>query len=334
MTECTTLSTSASDGLQLSTLLWENKAVPQTAALLIVHGMTEMASRYQEFASFLCDNGITVISFDLRGHGATSPKSEDRGFFAKSQGEDLLVSDVLSVRAHLDEHLRTRGTPDLPVFLLGHSMGSMIASAVMKKTGGHGLAGLILSGLPECPGATKAGLGIAKLQSSLLGPRSEGRLLTKMAFGKNNARIHPLRTEKDWLTRDERIVDLYIASPDCMFLFKAAGFVTLLTLTLGTIEPNLLSDVVKSLPVLLIAGEEDPVGGYGKAPRDMAARMKEAMMPVTLRLYPKARHEVLNETNRNEIYRDVLDFLQATQREDPLARAMASGPGATSEPLS
>lgn len=333
MTECTTLSTSASDGLQLSTLLWENKAVPPKAALLIVHGMTEMASRYQEFASYLCDNGVLVISFDLRGHGATSPNSVDRGFFAKKAGEDLLVSDVLQVRSHLDELLQTRGTPDLPVFLLGHSMGSMIASAVMKKTGGHGLAGLILSGLPECPGATKAGLGIAKLQSRLLGPRSEGKLLTKMAFGKNNARIHPLRTEKDWLTRDERIVDLYIASPDCMFLFKAAGFVTLLSLTLGTIEPNLLSDVVKSLPVLLIAGEADPVGGYGKAPQDMAARMKAAKMPVTLRLYPEARHEVLNETNRNEVFSDVLNFI-ATQREDPLARAMASGPGETSEPLS
>lgn len=334
MTKCTTLSTTASDGLQLSTLLWENEAVPPNAALLIVHGMTEMASRYQEFASFLCDNGITVISFDLRGHGATSPNAEQRGFFARNYGEELLVSDVLSVRARLDELLRTRGTPDLPVFLLGHSMGSMIASAVMKKTGGHGLAGLILSGLPECPGATKAGLGIAKLQSRLRGPRSEGRLLTKMAFGKNNARIHPLRTEKDWLTRDERIVDQYIASPDCMFLFKAAGFVTLLTLTLGTIDTNLLTDVMRSLPVLLIAGEADPVGGYGKAPRDMAERMKAATMPVTLRLYPDARHEVLNETSRQEVYEDVLDFLLATQREDPLARAMASGPGATSEPLS
>lgn len=333
MTERTTLATSASDGLQLSTLLWENKSVPLTAALLIVHGMTEMASRYQEFASYLCDHGVLVISFDLRGHGATSPNSVDRGFFAKKSGEELLVSDVLSVRAHLNELLQTRGTPDLPVFLLGHSMGSMIASAVMKKTGGHGLAGLILSGLPECPGATKAGLGIAKLQSSLLGPRSEGRLLTKMAFGKNNARIHPLRTEKDWLTRDERIVDLYIASPDCMFLFKAAGFVTLLTLTLGTIDPSLLTDVTRSLPVLLIAGEADPVGGYGKAPRDMATRMKAAKMPVTLRLYPEARHEVLNETNRNEVYGDVLNFI-ATQREDPLYRAMASGPGAPGEPLS
>ncbi len=318
----------AKDGLVLRGYSWRTPGLPVRAAMLIMHGMTEYVLRYDGFASFLSDNGILVFGFDMRGHGETSPEPQDRGYFAEDGGASLLAEDLLAVQSRVTISLSETGHQDIPLFLYGHSMGSLIVLKAIALGKGKGLSGIILSGLPECPSATDAGLLLAKIQSRLIGRRAEGKFLTKLAFDPYNKRIKPARTSKDWLTRDEAIVDKYVADPDCMFLFKTSGFAGLLELTKHSTSKNLVSCLDISVPLLLIGGEEDPCGGYGKAPHVLAERFRAAGHEVSLKLYPGGRHEMHNEINRQDVYHDVLSFiLLSSQRNVVLRGALASGPG-------
>lgn len=316
------------DGLELQCFSWETPGVDTKAVVLLMHGMTEYVLRYDEYASFLSDNGVMVFAFDMRGHGKTSPDPKDRGYFADDGGAQLLASDLLSFQTRVIEILSEKGLAHVPLILYGHSMGSLIVLKALAMNKGRFFDGLVLSGLPECPAATNAGLLLAKMQTRLIGPRAEGKFLTNLAFGPYNKRIAKPRTVKDWLTRDEGIVDKYVADPDCMFLFKTAGYVGLLDLTKHSVAKNLTDDLDPALAVLFIGGEEDPCGGYGKAPRLLAERMRAHGHETTLKLYPGGRHEMHNEINRIDVYRDALSFiLQASQRKKVLRGALASGPG-------
>lgn len=316
------------NGLVLQGYSWRTPGVSVRAALLIMHGMTEYALRYHEFSSFLADNGVLVFAFDMRGHGKTSPDYLNRGHFADDGGALLLAEDLLNIQSRVKDVLIKDGYGDIPLFLYGHSLGSLIVLKALAVAKGEGLSGVVLSGLPECPAATDAGLLLARLQSRMFGRHAEGKFLTRLAFGAYNKRINPVRTSKDWLSRDEAIVDAYVADPDCMFFFKTSGFVGLLELTKQSIDKRQLDGLEPSLSVLLIAGEEDPCSGYGKAPRILAERFRAAGHEVTLKIYPGARHEVHNEINRADVYRDALSFiLLASQRSKVLRGALASGPG-------
>jgi len=325
---------SAHDGLLLKGACWHDDERAPSSALLIIHGMLEHIRRYEKTAADLVDAGVRVYAFDLRGHGTTAPEEENRGYFADRDGVDLLLSDMDRMLGAVRADLKREGLDDIPFCVLGHSMGSFITSCYLKARGTTGSDGVILSGTTARPGPVGIARAIARLQSATIGPKSKGRLLTKIAFGPYNARIKPVRTINDWLTRDDAIVDAYNADPACTFKFKAAGFADLFSM-LGTIGSSNWTDAVsKNLKILLIAGRMDPVGGYGKGPEILHEWFRATGHDCTLRLYPDGRHEMLNELNRDAALRDILIFLQALSgragTNQPVGLkepAMASGPG-------
>lgn len=319
----------AKDGLQIQGRLWRDESVPPKAAMLIIHGMTEFCWRYDDFASFLSHEGILVYSFDIRGHGQTTTDALDRGFFAEKKGVDLLMSDIDCVRAKIDGLRAGIGAGDLPLFMFGHSMGSFITSCYVKRTQAKGLSGVIISGTNAKAGLAAVGRILARMQCFFKGPKSEGKLLDKIAFGTYNEKFQPQRTVKDWLTRDEAIVDKFIADPACMFLFKAAGFADLSALLEEAGSKNWTDAVPKDVPVYIYCGEMDPVGVYSKGPQILYQWYKDTGHDATLKIYPGGRHEMHNELNRDEVYRDVLSFIILhSQSNVPGTGALASGPGA------
>jgi alpha-beta hydrolase superfamily lysophospholipase len=270
------------------------------AALQVVHGASEHSGRYGRLASALTDRGIAVYAMDLRGHGRTA-ESSGIGRYGGS-GVDTVLHDVAGLnRVIADEH------PGVPRFLLGHSVGSIVALAAAERSGAD-FAGLILSGplgvnpeladaVTALEAAVEAGAGDQAVD--ILGPMNQA--------------FEPARTRYDWLSRDEGEVDAYIADPlagDQMPLTYAyaAGVFGLSVRASSEAEVARLPD---GLPVLLLSGERDPVGGEAAAQVvALGGLMEKRGLPVERHIYRDARHEVFNETNRAEVVADLLAWLE------------------------
>jgi alpha-beta hydrolase superfamily lysophospholipase len=247
-----------------------------------------------------------VYAHDHRGHGATAAEA-DHGYFADRDGWGTVVSDLRAVtRFAQEEH------PGLPLFLLGHSMGSFLARAYVIEDS-RDLAGLVLSGTAGDPGPLgKVGIGVAALEARLRGRRHRSALLGRLTFGAYNTSFTPIRTEFDWLSRDAAEVDLYVEDILCGQTFTS-GFWSDLLRGIQTInDRRQVARVRRDLPVLLLAGDEDPVGDRGKGPRAVREQYASVgVTDVTCTTYPGARHEIFNETNRDEVTADVVRWLDA-----------------------
>jgi alpha-beta hydrolase superfamily lysophospholipase len=301
--ESTTLAVSAADGTSLHTRRWLPDGLPR-GIVQIAHGMAEHAARYERFAEALTGAGYAVYANDHRGHGQTA-STADHGYFADHEGFTTVVTDLSTVSEFAQaEH------PGVPLVLFGHSMGSFLSRAYAAQHGDR-LAGLVLSGTGGDPGRLAAmGKGVASVQARLRGRRHPSRLMDKLTFGQYNAKFKPNRTDFDWLSRDESEVDKYIADPLCGNLFSAGFFADLLG---GVQQVNgraAFAAVPRDLPILIVSGELDPVGDNGKGPREVGDKYRSAGVgDVTTIVYPQARHELLNETNRDEVTADVLAWL-------------------------
>ena len=301
--ESSTLAISAADGTSLHTHRWLPDGAPR-AVVQVAHGMAEHAARYERFAQALTAAGYAVYAHDHRGHGQTA-SSQAHGYFADRDGWDTVVADLGAVTQFAQsEH------PGVPVVLLGHSMGSFLSRAYAAQHGAR-LAGLVLSGTAGNPGPIAAvGKGLASAQARLRGRTHPSRLMNTLTFGQYNSAFKPNRTDFDWLSRDDAEVDAYIADPLCGNLFTAAFYADLLGGVQQVNRPAAYAAVPRDLPVLLVAGSVDPVGGAGKGPREVAEAYRSAgVSDVTLTLYPDARHELLNETNRDEVTEDIIAWL-------------------------
>jgi alpha-beta hydrolase superfamily lysophospholipase len=287
----------ADNGIEVFHQAWRVDAPRGT--VVIAHGASEHSGRYARFAAALNGGGWDAVALDHRGHGRTGP-STGVGKLGPAGGQGLL-DDLGRVIAE-----QRAGGPGRPVVLFGHSMGSLIAQGYVV-TGAAGLAGYILSGplgVPEgveelrtgLEQAVEAGMGDEPLDS--LGPYNEP--------------FEPARTPFDWLSRDPAEVDAYIADPlsgDGNPL--TVGFIAgVLGIAVPGIDPQRIAGIPR-IPVLLIAGEADPVGGMGANVRELERRLRDAGLDTTGRYYPEARHELLNETNRDEVTADVLAWLAA-----------------------
>ena len=275
------------------------------AVVQIVHGIAEHVLRYDHFAAFLADNGILVVAEDHMGHGGSIAGGSKKGCFAG--GWFAAVEDTYRLLQD------TRAAyPNVPYILLGHSMGSFMARTILAKYPDSGIAAAVISGTAWMPGAViSAGQGMAKLICALQDEQKPNKMLQGMMFGGYNKRVEHQRTEYDWLTRDDAIVDAYVADPLCGFITSAGLLRDMLT-GLGYIQKeSSLSSMEKSLPILFIAGGDDPVGGYGEGVRSAGeAFQKAGMTDVTVKIYPLCRHEVLNEINKEDVYADVLSFIK------------------------
>jgi alpha-beta hydrolase superfamily lysophospholipase len=289
------------DGARLRVRRWPPSAAPR-AVVQISHGMAEHSARYHRFAGALNHAGFAVIAHDHRGHGETARTAAVLGFFADRVGWRKVVDDLEAVRA-----VGRNAWPGVPVFLFGHSMGSFVAQDFIA--GGDGLAGVILSGsngtVPPLAGRLAA-----RFERFRLGGRGRSTFLNARAFGAFNSRIPAPRTAFDWLSRDPAEVDAYIADPLCGFVPTAGLWVDLLeALTrLGSDEHK--AGIPKDLPILCIAGRADPVsaGGRGLEPL-MEGYRRAGIAKVESRLYDGARHELLNETNRDAVTADIIAWM-------------------------
>ena len=303
--QSSTATVTAADGTPLFTHRWLPDGDPK-AVVQVAHGMAEHSARYARLAEALTAAGYAVYAHDHRGHGRTAGP-DDHGSFADHDGWGTVVADLRAV----GEHARAEH-PGLPLFLLGHSMGSFLARAAVIEDG-RDLAGLVLSGTGGDPGLLgRVGAGVAAAQARVRGRRHRSGLMDTLTFGQYNKAFAPNRTGYDWLSRDDAEVDAYVADPMCGEVFSAGFFADLLS-GLGPInDPKKVAGVRRDLPVLLLAGDADPVGEQGKGPRAVAQQYREAgLLDVTCTLYPGARHEIFNETNRDEVVGDLVRWLDA-----------------------
>ena len=211
----------------------------------------------------------------------------------------------------MTERARTE-QPGLPVFLVGHSMGSFLARGYAAQFGAE-LAGLVLSGTAGSAGPLgNAGVLVATTQARLRGHEHTSGLMNTLTFGQYNAAFKPTRTEFDWLSRDPAEVDAYIADPECGFVFTTGGFVDLIRGLEGVNTDAVVGRIPKDLPVHLASGDMDPVGANGKGVRQVADQLRRlGVKDVTMTLWPEARHEILNETNRDEVEIEIVNWLDS-----------------------
>lgn len=275
------------------------------AILQICHGMCEYLERYSSFAQFLNSHGILVCGNDHLGHGASAKGPEDFGYFAEKDGWKCLVEDV-----HTLEQQMRKEYPETPYFLMGHSMGSFVARAYLSQYG-EGLSGALLLGTSGGNPLIPKAYPILEAMKKLRGPRWRSRLITNLAFGAYNRGLKPHRTEHDWISSDEEVVDRYNSDPRCTFLFTLSGFLDLFRLLEHISLREWAERVSVDLPILLLSGEMDPVGDRGKGVKAVHDRLAFAgVKDLIMRLYPGCRHELLNERNRRQVQEDILAWIE------------------------
>lgn len=296
-----------SDGVNIQAYRWQPESDTQIKGIVqISHGMAEHILRYDAFCHFLTTNGFVVYGNDHRGHGNSITAPDDKGYFADKNGFEKVVDDMFRLSAIAkNEH------PNIPLFIFGHSMGSFLTRRYIAKYGKK-IDGAILSGTGGDQGLLgKAGYQLAKIEKRRIGARTPSPLLDKLVFGNFNKSVKQARTAFDFLTRDEAVVDAYVADDNCGFV-ASAGFYADLLYGINFIHTEeQINRIPKNLPIFLIAGDKDPVGTNGKGVRQVYEQYKtHGLNNVTLRLYEGARHELLNELNKQEVYEDVLYWLQ------------------------
>lgn len=276
---------------------------PAKAVLMLSHGMAEHSERYGRLAAALCAAGYGLYALDQRGHGRTADEGT-LGLYAEKDGWNKVVGDLASLNQHIGQQ-----QPGLPIFLLGHSMGSYIAQAYMLHHSAS-LNGAILSGSNFQPVALyRAARVIARAERLRQGLRGRSALIEFLSFGSFNKAFKPNRTAFDWLSRDPAEVDRYINDPLCGFRCTNQLWVDLLGGLQQISKASNLAQIDPGLPILVMGGECDPVS-EGKRLNSLADALREAgCQHLQLTVYPQARHEVFNETNRDQVTADVLMWL-------------------------
>jgi len=277
------------------------------AKIILVHGMAEHSLRYIHFAEFLASKGFSVFFYDQRGHGKTAGSIEKLGFFAENNGWDKVADDLNSVVEYADEV-----GEKLPIFVFGHSMGSFISRTFTAKYGNK-INGLVLSGTAGSAGfLASAGLFLTKLLLVFNSKDTQSPLMDKLSFGDFNKVFKPNRTGFDWLSRDESEVDKYVNDPYCGTVFSIGFFYDLIANLEEVNRPINAKKFPNSLPLYIYSGENDPVSKQTKQlPKVIDLYKSTGSEDVTVRIYPKGRHEMHNELNKLDVYEDVANWLNS-----------------------
>lgn len=283
---------------------WTPEGQPR-AILQLVHGIAERVERYDDFARYLNALGYLVVAEDHMGHGGSIGENGVRGYF--HGGWFTAVDDTYKLMQDT-----MKENPGLPYVLFGHSMGSFMGRTILAKYPDSGIAAAVICGTGWQP--TFALPVLIKVLDGMCkknGEETPDEKLDNMIFGGYNKHIPDARTPKDWLTRDDKIVDAYVADPLCGFVASCGLLRDMMQGIYYIQQTKHLKQMKSHLPVLFIAGGEDPVGSYGKGVEQAASNFRKAgMVNVACKIYPECRHEILNELNRQEVYEDVVKWLE------------------------
>lgn len=270
----------------------------------IAHGMAEHHERYEDFISYLNDNGFAVFISDLLGHGKSVSDDSQLGFFGLKNGYINLVEDMYKLSEIAIKEIQNK-----PLIIFGHSMGSFLTRLYSERYGDK-INGAVYCGTAGSNPASKLGITISNLFIKTKGTHYRSKFIDNLAFGQYNKKIVNASTKFDWLSTDNSIVDDYIKDEYCGFLFTACGYRDLMTLLNVINRDNWYTSVNEHLPILLIAGSEDPVGDYGRGVKQVYRKLIDAKhSDVSIKLFSGDRHEILNEKDKNEVYKTIVDWI-------------------------
>ena len=290
--------------------IWWPKGDPTTppaGVVQITHGMAEHIGRYDDFARFLARNGYVVAGHDQVGHGMSSPR-ERWGCIPAANGKAIMVEDVNRLR----ELVSGRVGKDVPYFVFGHSLGSFITRSYIARHGA-GLSGAVICGTGFVAPSTSAGGNFAaRMLARMKGEDYKSKFLDNLGVGAYAKAIKGAKTQLDWLSYDEGNIERYMADDRCGFMFSAGGYATVTALTKEVCTKECAARVPAKLPLLFIAGDGDPVGSMGAGVRASEKLAKDAgSLDVTCIIYEHMRHEILNESDHQRVYDDVLRWVNA-----------------------
>ncbi|MDD2426636.1 MAG: alpha/beta hydrolase [Eubacteriales bacterium] len=293
---------------QLNVMSWLPEGEPW-AIMQVAHGMVEYMERYDRFGQAMAEAGVLVVGNDHLGHGDSVESADDWGFFAEEDGNELVLQDIRKVYKDTRELF-----PDIPYFLLGHSMGSFYARQFIYRFPEEDLAGVVIMGTSMQPEATvRAGRLLSSVMEKFRGPRYRSPFIKKLVMGANNKIFKAENnTGAEWLSRDQDICEQYVKEPRNTFLFTTRAYIDMFDGLLTLYDEDNITQMRRDLPILITSGSDDPVGEMGKAVANLSAQYEKiGMINVKVKEYPDARHELLNELNAEEVDRDLLAFMKA-----------------------
>lgn len=279
------------------------------AVLQITHGMVEYIERYREFADYMTKQGFLVVGHDHLGHGASVTSEAEWGFFREGNPSDTLVADMHRLRTTVQKE-----NPGVPYFMLGHSMGSYMLRKYLSIHN-DGVAGAVIMGTGSVPdGTTKMGLFVCRLIAAFRGWHYRSKTLQSLSYSKPYKKfdLYGEHYENSWLSKNTENVRAYYADPRCTFLFTVNGYQGLMEAVLYDNQPENVRKTPQELPLFFVSGKDDPVGDLGEGVMRVYNMYKDAgVKDITYRLYENDRHEILNETDREQVYADIAAWLSA-----------------------
>jgi len=297
----------SSDGVHHCFVRQWSPAQQPKGVVLILHGVAEHIGRYSDFASFLAEQGYVVCGHDHLGHGKTGAEDSKFGYFSKHDGWTLVTADARALFLKMRDEFSK-----VPFILFGHSMGSFLARTFLCRY--PGLAnGAIISGTGMEPALTvAAGKALCTLLCKLKGPEYYSPFVHSISLGGYNKQFEPARTPSDWLSRDEAVVDRYLEDPFCGFPESVGLMRDMMGGLQYIVNRRAISQMDVRTPIFFLSGDCDPVGQNGTGVKKVYQLFKNAgCLDVSMKLYPEGRHEMLNELNKDEVYNDILRWLEA-----------------------
>ncbi len=295
---------------EIHTMEWR-PAGEVKAVLQLCHGMVEYIERYDEFAEFMCGQGYYVVGNDHLGHGKSVQSKSEYGFFNEKYGNACVLGDMHTLRQRTEKKY-----PDVPYFMLGHSMGSSLLRQYIELYG-NGLSGVILMGAVADHAWMLLAVGkrLCQLMAAFRGWHYRSRLIDGMTLGSYNKRygkkFKPSGTRADWITSDRENLDRYVSDPLCSFIFTVNAYYSMFGGMQYMQKKESIRMIPKELPILFATGADDPVGDFGEGVRNICQQYQAAgIQDVSLRIYPGDRHELLKETDRQQVAEDILEWLE------------------------
>lgn len=293
------------DGYQTRLFYFKTSGETALGTILILHGMAEHHGRYLNFIHFLTTEGFDVYTYDHRGHG-TDKKLSELGHIASKKGASLVVDDALTICRYIKENARNQ---KLAIF--GHSMGSLILRCLLQTYDELDCAIASSSTMPPVA-VSSIGIFLADVLCLFQGAKKRSTFLQKTMFGGTAYTSLCTRTTYDWLTRNNTIVGKYMDDPYCGFTCTTSFYRDLTTLAKWAAVKRNIAKTRKDIPLLLLTGEKDPVGGYGSQISRLHSLYKKlGFTNTTLTIYPEARHELLNELNVEDVYNDIITYFHS-----------------------